>query len=97
METPAAIYRSSARPYPERPAPLEYPAHFEVRQVSQDATLRWRNRKVFVSSLLKRKLVGLEQIGDSAWAVYFGAVRLGWLHETDYRIMDVLDEVKRRR
>lgn len=96
METPAAIYRSSTRPYPERPAPLEYPAHFEVRRVSQDATLRWRSRKVFVSSLLKRKLVGLEQIGDSAWAVYFGTVRLGWLHEADYRIMDVLDEVKRR-
>ena len=65
--------------------------------MSQDATLRWRNRKVFVSSLLKRMLVGLEQIGDSAWAVYFGTVRLGWLHEADYRIMDVLDEVKRRR
>jgi hypothetical protein len=50
-----------------------------------------------VGAFVARKLVGLEQIGDSVWAVYFGAVRLGWLHEADYRIMDVQDEVKRRR
>jgi transposase InsO family protein len=88
LETPASVYRPSIRSFPERPAPLEYPRHFERRQVSQDNTLRWKSRKVFVSSLLKRKTVGLEQIGDGVWAVYFGPLRLGWLHEADYRIYE---------
>jgi hypothetical protein len=47
--------------------------------------------------LLKHKDVGLEQIADQFWAVYFGPIRLGWLDEADYRIMDVMDRKQRRR
>jgi transposase InsO family protein len=97
METPGALYRPSARPYTDRPEPLAYPPHFEVRQVAGDSTIRWKSRKVFVSSLLKYKNVGLEQVADQVWAVYFGPVRLGWLDETDSRIMDVMHRKERRR
>jgi len=96
METPASVYRPSERPFTARPEALEYPGHFELRRVSGDSTLRWSRRKVFVSSLLKGHVVGLEQIADGVWSVYFGPVHLGWLDETDYRIMDVLDRVRRR-
>ncbi|MEK9500595.1 hypothetical protein WI372_06370, partial [Gemmatimonadota bacterium DH-20] len=41
--------------------------------------------------------VGLEQIGDEVWAVYFGPVHLGWLDEADYRIMDVKERARRNR
>ena len=97
METPSAVYRPSSRPFTERPEALEYPGHFELRRVSGDATLRWRGRKVFVSSLLKRHVVGLEQVGDGVWSVYFGPAQLGWLDEVDYRIMDVKERSRRRR
>lgn len=97
METPASAYLASPRPFTERPEPIEYPAHFELRRVSGDNTLRWKNRKVFVSSLLKRKIVGLEQVAEDAWTVYFGPLRLGWLHEDDFRIMDVLEPARRCR
>ena len=97
METPSAVYVPSAQPYVERADPLEYPAHFEVRLVSQDSTIRWKSRKVFVSHLLGRQNVGLEQIADAVWSVYFGPVHLGWLDEADFRIMDVRERKKRRR
>lgn len=97
METPASLYRPSRRPFTESPSPVAYPGHFELRRVSGDNTLRWKNRKVFVSTLLKRKVVGLEPVAHDAWAVYFGPVRLGWLHENDYRIMDVLEPARRCR
>lgn len=97
METPASAYRASPRPFTERPEPIEYPAHFERRRVSGDNTLRWKNRKVFVSSLLKRNIVGLEQVAEDAWTVYFGPLRLGWLHEDDFRIMDILEPARRCR
>ena len=97
METPSEVYRPSVRPFTDHPEPLEYPGHFEIRRVSGDATLRWKSRKVFVSSLLKRHFVGLEQVGDGVWSVYFGPVHLGWLDEADYRIMDVKDRTRRRR
>jgi putative transposase len=97
METPSAIYQPSSRPFPECPEPLEYPAHYEIRRVSQDSSIRWHNRKVFVSHLLGRKSVGLEQVGDGVWSAYFGPVHLGWLDEADYRIMDVRGQKRRRR
>jgi len=97
METPASIYESSPRLFVERPRMLTYPAHFERRLVSGDSTLRWKNRKIFVSSLLKYHAVGLEQIDDQVWSVYFGPTHLGWLDETDFRIMDVKSRTRRRR
>lgn len=36
---------------------------------------RWHSRKVFVSKLLKYYMVGLEQVANGVWAVYFGPVR----------------------
>lgn len=37
QETPASHYTASTRPCPQRPSPLEYPSHFELRLVSQTA------------------------------------------------------------
>ena len=96
METPAAIYQPSTRAFNEQPGPIEYPAHFEVRYVSGDSTIRWKCRKVFVSYLLHRHHVGLEQIADGVWSVFFGSVHLGWLDEADFRIMDVQGKNRRR-
>jgi hypothetical protein len=97
METPASIYEPSPRRFVERPEMLTYPPHFERRLVSGDSTLRWKSGKVFVSSLLKYRAVGLEQIDDQVWSVYFGPTHLGWLDEADFRIMDVKSRTRRRR
>lgn len=89
QRTPAEFYDSSVRPLPTRPVEYEYPAHFEVRLVSQVNNIRWKARFVFVSSVLKGRRVGLEEVGDGLWAVFYGPHPLGWLDERDYRIMDV--------
>lgn len=97
METPSVLYSASPRLFTDRPRPLEYPAQFESRRVSGDCTLRWKNRKVFVSSLLKHDSVALEQISEEVWSVFYGPVHLGWLDEADYRIMDVKERSRRCR
>lgn len=97
METPASLYSPSPRPFTDRPRPIEYPDHFELRRVSGDSTLRWKSRKVFVSSLLKHTIVGFDQVSEDVWSVFFGPLHLGWLDEADYRIMDVKDRSRRRR
>lgn len=97
MQLPSELYEPSDRPLPKTPPPIEYPGHFEVRRVSGDRTLRWNNRKVFVSTLLTGRSVGLEPVGDGVFSVFFGPLHLGWLDELDYRIMDVKDRARRRR
>jgi putative transposase len=96
LDTPADVYSPSLRTLPSRTKEISYPLHFEVRKISQDTTIRWKNRKVFVSNLLKREFIGLEEVGEGLWSVYFGPVHLGWLDEQDFRIMDVKDKRRRR-
>lgn len=50
-----------------------------------------------MSSLLKYRAVGLEQIDEQVWSVYFGPTHLGWLDEADFRIIDVKSRTRRRR
>jgi transposase InsO family protein len=96
QETPASHYVSSTRPFPKNPPPLHYPPHFELRLVSQIGCIRWKSRSVHVSRLLDNQIVGLEPIAETVCSVFFGPVHLGWLDESDFRIMDVRGHQRRR-
>src|SRR6266545_2503297 len=97
QETPAACYTSSPRPMPDRLPPLEYPDRFEVRYVSANGGIRWNSRWVNVSIVCVGEYVGLEEIADGIWNVYFGPLRLGRLHERRMRIEDEYGRLYRRR
>jgi transposase InsO family protein len=88
QQPPARVYTASPRPYPERLAPLEYPAHYEVRLVSANGGMRWHFHRVNVSHLLAGEYVGLEEVADGEWDVYFGPLWLGRFHERLMRIVD---------
>lgn len=89
MNTPASIYASSPRPFPSKIEPPAYPAHFEVRRVSQNHGIRWNTSWINVSSTLCGEFIGLEEIDDAIWSVYFGPVLLGRFDERDLRIYGV--------
>jgi hypothetical protein len=85
-DTPADRYAPSPRPYPARLPEPEYPGHFEVRYVSRNGGVRWHNRWVNVSHVLAEEYVGLEEVDDGVWSVYFGPVLLGRFDERDLTI-----------
>ena len=82
-QTPASFYQPSSRPYPERLPPLEYPGHFEVRRVSRNGGIRWKKGWVNISTSIIEENVGLEEVDDGVWSLYFGKVLLGRFHEDD--------------
>jgi len=96
MRTPAQLYQSSPRPMPDKLLPLEYPDRCEVRYVSANGGIRWRKQWVNVTSAVIGEYVGLEEIDDGLWDVYFGAMKLGRLHERHMQIEDHLGRLKRR-
>jgi putative transposase len=96
QETPAACYATSNRPMPDRLPPLEYPDRFEVRYVSANGGIRWNCRWVNVSTVCIGEYVGLEEIADGIWNVYFGPLRLGRLSERHMRIEDEYGRLYRR-
>ena len=95
MQTPASLYEPSLRPMPDKIPPLEYPDRFEVRYVSANGGIRWNKDWVNVSITCVGEYVGLEEIDDGIWNVYFGALKLGRLHERHMRIEDAYGRLKR--
>ena len=97
MQTPAALDEPSPRPMPSKLPPLEYPDRFEVRDVSANGGIRWHRRWVNVSITCAGEYVGLEEIDDGVWNVYFGPLKLGRLLERHRRIEDAYGRLKRHR
>ena len=87
QETPGSVYQPSPRALPQTLAPLEYPGHFEVRLVSRNSGIRWKKHWVCVTHTLAGEYVGLEEVDDGLWDVYFGPVKLGRMNE---RILSAL-------
>jgi putative transposase len=95
MATPASRYEPSPRSMPNKLPPLEYPDRFEVRYVSANGGIRWNKQWVNVSITCVGEYVGLEEIDDGVWNVYFGPLKLGRLLERHMRIEDALGRLKR--
>jgi len=96
LHTPASVYAPSPRAMPDRLPPLEYPDRFETRYVSANGGIRWNSQWVNVSITCVGEYVGLEEIDDGIWNVYFGPLKLGRLLEKHMRIEDALGRLKRR-
>lgn len=95
QQTPASQYTASARPFPHKIPPLVYPDRFELRYVSSNGGIRWKWEWVNVSIVCAGEYVGLEEIDDGIWNVYFGPLNIGRFHERLMRIEDVYGRLKR--
>ena len=81
QQTPASQYSASTRPYPERLPEIEYPIYYETRQVRYNGLINLRNKRVYISNLLRHETIGLEEIDDGIWRVYFGPIKIGGFDE----------------
>lgn len=82
---PARIYQTSRRPYPERIPEIEYPGHYEIRKVGSGGIFTWRCQPVFIGYALIGEHIGLTEIQDGLWRVYFANLELGSLNEVQLR------------
>jgi putative transposase len=97
MPPPASCYEPPPRQMPNRLPRLEYPDRFEVRYVSANGGIRWNHQWVNVSHTCIGEYVGLEEIDDGIWNVYFGPLTRGRLLERHMRIEDAYGRLTRRR
>jgi hypothetical protein len=95
QQTPASLYASSNRQMPNKLAPLVYPDRFEVRYVSANGGIRWNRGWINVSTVCIGEYVGLEEIDNGIWNVYFGPLKLGRLLERHMKIEDAFGRLSR--
>jgi transposase InsO family protein len=84
--TPAAAYRPSPRAYDARLPPIEYPGHFLVKRVTNAGTFRFKHRLLFIAHSLAPHTIGLEEVDDGIWSIFFCRVLIARLDERDYII-----------
>ena len=77
QQPPSTWYTASHREYPEKLPELVYPDYFEIRPVQGSGVVYFNNGQVYICHLLHQQLVGLEEVDDGVWDVYFGPMRLG--------------------
>ncbi len=76
QQTPASVYSPSARPYPRPLREITYPGGYVIRRVHPQGDLRWRSRQLYLSETLVGEDVGLDQVTDRLWNIYWGPM---WL------------------
>jgi putative transposase len=87
--TPAELYRPSQRPYPRRLEQVSYPGHFEQRCISKIGQMRWKARRLFVGGVFAGETVGLEEVEDGVWSLYFAHHLLARLDEHVGQLIEV--------
>jgi putative transposase len=81
QKVPKSVYQASTRSYPETLPELVYPCYFERGRVCQNGLIYWHSLRIYIGYVLRDEWVGLEQVGEAMWDVYFGPIRLGSFDE----------------
>ena len=93
MKRPGEVYQASNRALPKRIEPYEYPAHYLVRRVSRAGTIRVLRRQIFVSNTLQEDYVGLEEVDDGVYDLYWCFYQIGRYELKTNKIHDVVSRV----
>jgi transposase InsO family protein len=95
QQTPASHYQSSLRRLPLLPPEMTYPDDMQTRRVKGQGDISWKSRHVYLSKTLAGETVGLCQITDDRWDIYFGHIRLAQLDSKNRRLMHLKRTKKR--
>lgn len=90
--TPSSLYQSALRPLPKLLPELEYPEHFAICRTYPNGVISWRGSQWYLSGCLENELVGLDELDNDRWRVFFGPVLLGIL---DLRLHHELRNARR--
>ncbi len=96
MQTPAELYSTSAREYPLILPEMTYPDEMIIRSVKGQGDISWEGRHVYLSETLAGEIVGLRQLNDRIWDIYFGPLRLAQLDSFEKRLIHLPRKRKQR-
>ncbi|MEJ2013673.1 MAG: hypothetical protein P8X64_15800 [Anaerolineales bacterium] len=93
MKCPAELYQSSERGFQKKIETYDFPGHSLVRRVSRGGTIRVFGHQLFVSNVLQDDDVGLEQVDDGVYDLFFCTYQIGRYDLRENRIQDIVSRV----
>jgi hypothetical protein len=76
-ETPGSLYQPSTKMFPRAIAEYVYPNGFVTRRVNNSGDISWRKDRVFISEVFRFEELGLEEVEDRFYKVFFREVEIG--------------------
>jgi putative transposase len=93
MKRPGEVYQPSPRAMPKRIETYDYPAHYLVRRVSRAGTIRVFHNQIFVSNTLHEDYVGLEEVDDGVYDLFYCFYHIGRYELKTNKIHDIVSKV----
>jgi len=85
---PSEYYKISERSYPKRLKKPEYDTVTEVRRVTRNGHFMFKNHDFFISKLLGGYAIGLKEVADGYWQIYFSFQPIGLIDIRKERIIN---------
>lgn len=79
QKTPASVYTPSDKAMPRVPEPLSYPLCEHTVRVHRGGSIRFGQRRFYIANVLSRRTLGLLQVEEPTYLVYFAQFELGYL------------------
>jgi len=90
MRRPAQVHVMSTREYHGRIYDWDYKEDLTVRMVSRNGAIRWKTDDwIMITSALNGKFVGMKEVEDGVWELYYRHVLLGYYSEQTRRTYEV--------
>lgn len=89
QDIPAHYYRVAKRSYPEKIIKPYYDYDYEVRQVRNTGEIRFKGNMYLLTTLLDDQPVGLKQVDEYCWNIYYYWANIGILNTKKERIFSV--------
>lgn len=87
--TPAKVHLPSERQFPNKIRDWDYPSNFQVQRVYHNGAIRWTSHAwVTLTNSLIDRYIGLEELDNDIWRVYFRQHFLGYLDGRTRQIDD---------
>ena len=96
QKTPASVYECSNRPYPLRLPEIEYPDNYQRRKVLHQGDIKWKGKHIYLSETLAGESVGLKQLDDRYFQIYFRDIPLAKLDSFTFKIIKPTKQRKRK-
>ena len=76
-ETPGSVYQPSAAIFPRALAEYIYPRGLLTRRVNNSGDMSWHKGRVFISEVFRFEELGLEQVAEAFYKVFFREIEIG--------------------
>lgn len=92
LRTPNEVHRKSAREYSGRVEDWAYPVSMKTKMITVNGGMRWHHDGfTMVTTALGGRYVGLEEVQNGVWIVYYRSVALGVFSERTNRVYELED------